>query len=436
MIDTGNTAWVLASAALVLLMTPGLAFFYGGMVRGKNVLTMLMQNFICIGIVSVAWVLVGYTLAFGRDGFGGHGLAGNLHQFGLAHMQEAVAGYTGPLAQSIPPLVFVAFQLMFAVITPALITGSIADRTKFGAFCVFVTLWTVLVYSLVAHWVFSPEGWLFKRGAEDFAGGTVVHINAGIAGLALAFILGKRKGWPKEQMKPHNLPFTLLGAGLLWFGWFGFNAGSALGANQLAGYAFVNTNTATAAAMLAWLVVEKLRDGHATTLGAASGAVAGLVAITPAAGFVSPLGSIAIGVIAGVGCALAVTLKFKVGLDDSLDVVGVHLVGGILGSLSVGLFGTKQVAGLDGVFYGGGWHLFKEQALAVGVVIAFSGIMTLVIGKLIDLVMGLRVTDEAEVTGLDQTIHAESAYETAAFAGGGSGSLIGQRPAMPTQVAT
>ncbi|MCW2599962.1 MAG: amtB [Frankiales bacterium] len=427
--DTGNTAWLLASSALVLLMTPGLAFFYGGMVRGKNVLTMLMQNFICIGIVSVVWVLVGYTLAFGRDGFGGHGIAGNFHQFGLAHMQEAVAGYAGPLAQSIPPVVFVAFQLMFAVITPALITGSIADRTKFGAFCVFVTLWSVLVYSLVAHWVFSPEGWLFKRGAEDFAGGTVVHINAGIAGLALAAVIGKRVGWPKEQMKPHNLPFTLLGAGLLWFGWFGFNAGSALGANQLAGYAFVNTNTATAAAMLAWLVVEKLRDGHATTLGAASGAVAGLVAITPAAGFVSPLGSIAIGIIAGVGCSLAVTLKFKFGLDDSLDVVGVHLVGGILGSLAVGLFGTKTIAGLDGVFYGGGWHLFKEQAIAVGAVIVFSGVMSLILGKLIDLTIGLRVSTEDEITGLDQTIHAESAYETAAFAGGGAGSLTNQRTA-------
>jgi Amt family ammonium transporter len=427
--NNGDTAWVLASAALVLLMTPGLAFFYGGMVRGKNALTMLMQNYICIGIVSVAWVVVGYTLAFGRDGFGNHGWLGNFHQFGLAHMQEAVAGYMPH--QTIPPLVFVAFQLMFAVITPALITGSIADRTKFGAFCVFVTLWSILVYSPVAHWVFSPEGWLFKRGAEDFAGGTVVHINAGIAGVALAVILGKRAGWPKEQMKPHNLPFTLLGAGLLWFGWFGFNAGSALGANQLAGYAFMNTNTATAAAMLAWLLVEKLRDGHATTLGAASGAVAGLVAITPAAGYVSPLGSIAIGVAAGAICAIAVTLKFKLGLDDALDVGGVHLVGGIIGSLMVGLFGTKMVGGVNGVFYGGGWHLFKEQALAVGVVIVFSGGMTLIIGKIIDMTMGLRVTKDVELSGLDQALHAETAYEAPTFAGGGHGTLVGGHAFAP-----
>ena len=427
MINTGDTAWVLASSALVLLMTPGLAFFYGGMVRGKNVLAMLMQNFLCIGLVSVLWVLVGYSVAFGKDGSGNHGFFGNLHQFGLAHMQEHVAGYTGSAAQTIPPIVFVAFQLMFAVITPALITGSIADRTKFGAFVVFVGLWSLLVYAPVAHWVFSPEGWLFKRGALDFAGGTVVHINAGVAGLAMALVLGRRIGWPKEQMKPHNLPFTLLGAGLLWFGWFGFNAGSALGANELAGYAFVNTNTATAAALLAWLVVEKLRDGHATTLGAASGAVAGLVAITPAAGYVSPLGSIAIGLVAGAVCAVAVTAKFRFRLDDSLDVVGVHLVGGIIGSLAVGLFATKTInsAGADGLFYGGGAHLLKEQAIAVGAVIAFSFVMSMVLAKLIDLVMGLRVSKDQERSGLDSSLHAETAYETAAFAGGGGGTFAG-----------
>jgi Amt family ammonium transporter len=417
-VDTGNTAWVLASAALVLLMTPGLAFFYGGMVRAKNVLGMLMQNYVAIGIVSVLWVLVAYSLAFGKSGFGG--FAGNLHQFGLGHMGEQVAGYQGPLAQTIPPLVFVAFQLMFAVITPALITGASADRLKFGAYCVFIAIWLIVVYAPIAHWVFSPEGWLFKRGAEDFAGGTVVHANAGAAGLALAIVLGKRLGWKKDPMRPHNLPFTLLGAGLLWFGWFGFNAGSALGATNLAGYAFVNTNTATAAAMLGWIVVEKLRDGHPTTLGAASGAVAGLVAITPAAGFVSPLGSIALGFVAGAICSLAVLLKYKLGYDDALDVVGVHLVGGVAGALLIGFLGTKATGiGLDGVFYGGGWHLMKLQAEAVGAAVGYSFVATLILAKLIDLVMGLRLTKDEELEGMDTVLHAETAYDFGGVAAGG-----------------
>ena len=319
--DTGDTAWVLVSAALVLLMTPGLAFFYGGMVRGKNVLGMLMQNYVAIGVVSVLWVLVVYSLAFGKSGFGG--FAGNLHQWGLGHMNEPVVGGVGA---TIPPLAFVAFQLMFAVITPALITGSTADRFKFSSYVVFIGLWVVLVYAPIAHWVFSPEGWLFQKGAEDFAGGTVVHANAGAAGIAMAILLGRRKGWPKERMRPHNVPYVLLGAGLLWFGWFGFNAGSSLGANNLTGYAFVNTNTATAAALLGWLIVEKLRDGHATTLGAASGAVAGLVAITPAAGFVSPVGAIFLCLIAGAVCSSWTTIKFKLGLDDALDVGAAHVV--------------------------------------------------------------------------------------------------------------
>ncbi len=415
-IDTGNTAWVLASAALVLLMTPGLAFFYGGMVRSKNVLGMLMQNFAAIGVVSVLWVLVVYSLAFGK----GNGLVGDLHQLGLAHLGEPVAGYTGPLAQSIPPVVFVAFQLMFAVITPALISGATADRLKFGAWLLFIALWVVVVYGPVAHWVFSPEGWLFKRGAEDFAGGTVVHANAGAAGLAFAIVAGKRLGWPTEPMRPHNLPFTLLGAGLLWFGWFGFNAGSALGANSLAGYAFVNTNTATAAAMLGWLVVEKLRDGHPTTLGAASGAVAGLVAVTPAAGFVSPLGSVAIGLIAGAVCALAVGLKYRLGFDDSLDVVGVHLVGGVAGALLIGLFGTKAVGGADGLFYGGGLGLLGKQALAVVVVVGYSLLASLVLGYVVRLVLrGVRVGRDEELEGLDATQHAETAYDFGAVRSGG-----------------
>jgi Amt family ammonium transporter len=419
-IDTGATAWVLASAALVLLMTPGLAFFYGGMVRAKHTLGMLMQNFVTIGIVSIVWVAVSFSLAFGK----GNGFVGDLHFAGLQHMTEVLPGYTGNFAQVIPPMVFVVFQLMFAVITPALITGSTADRWKFGHFVPFVAIWSIVVYGPVAHWVFSPEGWLFQKGALDFAGGTVVHINAGAAGLAMALLLGRRAGWPREQMRPHNVPFVLLGAGLLWFGWFGFNAGSALGANNLAGYAFVNTNTATAAAMLGWLLVEKLRDGKATTLGAASGAVAGLVAITPCAGFVSPLGSIAVGFLAGGICAFAILLKHKLGYDDALDVVGVHLIGGIVGSLCVGLFSTLDTnsLGADGLFYGGGWTLLGHQAIAVGAVMGYSFVMTLVIGLVLKFFVRMRMTPDEEREGMDYVLHGETAYELAATTGGGFGS--------------
>ncbi len=417
----GDTAWVLASAALVLLMTPGLAFFYGGMVRGKNVLGMLMQNYVAIGIVSVLWVLVVYSLAFSSNGFGG--FAGNLHQFGLAHMNEPVAGE----AIDIPPLAFVAFQLMFAVITPALITGSTADRFKFSAYVIFISLWVVLVYGPIAHWVFSPEGWLFKKGAEDFAGGTVVHANAGAAGVAMAILLGKRKGWPKERMRPHNVPYVLLGAGLLWFGWFGFNAGSALAANNLAGYAFVNTNTATAAALLGWIIIEKIRDGHATTLGAASGAVAGLVAITPAAGFVSPVGAIFLGLIAGAVCSLCTTIKFKLGLDDALDVGAVHLVGGVLGALLIGFFGTKATGiGADGLFYGGSAHLLRLQAEGVGATVGYSFVATMIIGYVLKKTIGIRMTDEQQMIGMDESLHAESAYDfNALSAGSFSGTSFG-----------
>jgi Amt family ammonium transporter len=418
-IDTGATAWVLASSALVLLMTPGLAFFYGGMVRAKNVLGMLMQNFVVIAIVSITWVVVSFSLAFGQ----GNGFVGDLHQFGLQHINEVLPGYTGNFAQVIPPLVFVVFQLMFAVITPALITGSTADRFKFAAFVPFVVLWSILVYGPVAHWVFSPEGWLFKRGALDFAGGTVVHINSGIAGVALAIFLGRRRGWPKENMRPHNVPFVLLGAGLLWFGWFGFNAGSALAANQIAGYAFVNTNTATAAALLAWILVERLRDGKPTTLGAASGAVAGLVAITPCAGFVSPMGSIAVGTLAGIGCALAVSIKGRVRIDDSLDVGAVHLIGGIIGSLCVGLFATLDTnpLGADGLFYGGKFGLLGKQALAVVSVIGYTFTVTLLIAFVINLFIKIRVPEEQEVEGLDLALHGETAYEFSSLSGGGGG---------------
>ncbi len=430
-IDSGNTAWVLASSALVLIMTPGLAFFYAGMVRGKNALGMLMQNFITIGLVSIVWVLGSYSIAFGPDGF--HGLFGTFHDAGLQHLGSAVSGYSGALAQTIPPVVFVCFQLMFAVITPALFTGSIADRMKFGSFCVIVVLWSVLVYGPVAHWVFSPNGWAFKLGALDFAGGSVVHMNAGAAGLALAVILGKRVGWPQMQMRPHNLPFTLLGAALLWFGWFGFNAGSALGANELAGYAFLNTNTATAGAMLGWVIYERIVNGKATTLGAASGAVAGLVAITPCAGFVSPLGSIAIGLVAGMICAFACRLKFRLGFDDALDVVGVHLVGGLVGTLSVGLFATTLVnsAGADGLFYGGGFTLLGKQALVSVAVIAYSFTVTLLIALVVKLVMGLRVSEDDELAGLDTTMHAETAYEIG-FAGAGGTYAPADRPAEQT----
>ena len=405
-----DTAWILASSALVLLMTPGLAFFYGGMVRGKNVLGMLAQNFVTMGMVSILWILGVYSLAFQ----GSNGLIGNLKNFGLNHIWMQPTGF----ALTIPPMVFVAFQLMFAIITPALITGASADRLKFGSWVAFSSIWLVIVYAPVAHWVFSPSGWLAKRGAEDFAGGTVVHANAGAAALALILVLGKRKGWPKERMRPHNVPYVLLGAGLLWFGWFGFNAGSALSANTLSAYAFVNTNTATGAALIGWILTEKLRDGHSTTLGAASGAVAGLVAITPACGFVSPMGSIVIGLLAGAVCCLATNLKNIFKFDDALDVVGVHLVGGVLGALLIGFFGTSMVNGADGLFYKGGWKLLGHQTLAVVAVVAYSFIVTYILAQILDKTIGLRVSEEDEAAGLDLSQHAETAYESATFSDG------------------
>ena len=411
--DTGDTAWILVASALVLLMTPGLAFFYGGMVRGKNVLGILAQNYVTMGVVSVLWITGVYSLAFSGTGK----YIGDFHQFGLNHIWQQATGFE---ALTIPPLVFCAFQLMFAIITPALITGGTADRIKFGSWTLFSGLWLIVVYAPVAHWVFSPSGWLFKLGALDFAGGTVVHANAGAAALAVVLVIGKRKGWPRERMRPHNVPFVLLGAGLLWFGWFGFNAGSALGANTLSAFAFVNTNTATGAALLAWLLTEKIRDGHATTLGAASGAVAGLVAITPACGFVSPMGSIAIGFAAGVVCCLAVGLKNKFKFDDALDVVGVHLVGGVLGALLIGLFATKMTnsAGANGVFYKGGWTLMGHQAVAVAAVVAYSFVATYILAQILDKTIGLRVNEEAEATGLDLSQHGETAYDTTSYSDG------------------
>jgi Amt family ammonium transporter len=412
-VDAGDTSWVLASTALVLFMTPGLAFFYGGMVRRKNVLGMLMQNYVVMGVVSVVWVWLAYSLAFGVD-WGGHGLIGTLHFAGLANIDtQGVPGYAGVTAQTIPPLVFVIFQMMFAIITVGLITGSSADRLKFGSFVVFALAWSVLVYAPLAHWVFSPTGWLARRGAEDFAGGTVVHINAAMAGVALAWVSGRRKGWPERAMEPHNVPFTILGAGILWFGWFGFNAGSALGANNLAAHAFVNTNTAAAAALLAWIAVEKLQKGKSTPLGAASGAVAGLVAITPACGFVNLLGATVIGVAAGALCALAVTLKLKLNLDDSLDVLAVHFFGGVIGALLIGLFGTAVIGGKDGIFYGGGGTLLGHQALAVVVAAVYSLVVSALIAMAIKKTIGLRVSEAEEEIGLDIALHDEKAYDDA-----------------------
>ena len=406
-VNPGDTAWVLAAAALVMFMTPGLALFYGGMVRAKNVLGMLMQNFFCLGLISIIWAALTYSLAFSGD----NKWIGNLD---LAWLRDAATTSPTGFELSIPPLVFFAFQMMFAIITPALITGAIADRMKFSAWAWFIGLWAILVYAPIAHWVFSPAGWLFKRGALDFAGGTVVHINAGIAALAAVLVLGKRKGWPGHPMPPHSLPFTLIGAGILWFGWFGFNAGSALKGDGIAAQALVNTHMAAAAAMLGWLVVERITSGHATTLGAASGLVAGLVAITPCAGFVGGMAPIYIGLIAGGVCALAVSLKFKFGYDDSLDVVGVHLVGGLAGSLLLGFFADAAInpAGADGVFLGGGFGLFGEQVLAVVATMVWSFAVTFgivfVLGKVLP--GGIRVSEEDEETGLDLSQHSETGY--------------------------
>jgi len=426
-LNTGDTAWVLASTALVLLMTPGLALFYGGMVRAKSVLNMMLMSMITIGIVSVLWVIYGFKLAFGyKDNSQWYG------EFSLSGLGSAVNELTNNGgAYPIPLLAFAAFQLMFAIITPALISGAIADRTKFTAWAVFVTVWSTLVYFPVAHWVFAfgnkvgdtvtGAGFLAARGVEDFAGGTAVHINAGAAGLALAIVLGRRIGWRKESMRPHSMPLVLVGAGLLWFGWFGFNAGSALGANGVAALALLNTQVAAAAAALGWLLVEKIRDGHPTSLGVASGVVAGLVAITPACAFVAPWAAVLIGLFAGIFCALAVGLKYLFNFDDSLDVVGVHLIGGLWGCLSIGFFGSSSInsLGLDGLFYGGGAALLGKQAFGAFFVLIYSFIATLIIGLIIDKTIGFRVKPEAEIAGIDYDQHAETGYELTSSSRGG-----------------
>jgi Amt family ammonium transporter len=405
-IDSGDTAWVLVSTALVLLMTaPGLALFYGGMVRQKNALGTLMQSFIILALISVQWVLWGYSLAFGPDK---GGIIGGLEWVGLS----GVGPTPNPdYAATIPHTAFMLFQMMFAVITPALITGAFAERKKFSTFLVFILVWATVVYDPLAHWVWGVGGWLRNLGALDFAGGTVVHISSGISALAAALVIGKRKGYGHQPMPPHNLPFTVLGASLLWFGWFGFNAGSALAANGLAAHAFMTTNTATAAAALGWMFTEWSSRGKPTVLGAASGAVAGLVAITPAAGYVTPMAAILIGAVAGFICYSACNLKSRLGYDDSLDVVGVHGVGGTWGALATGIFATKLVndAGGDGLLYGNPKQL-GIQFLAVVVTWVLGFVMTTVILKVLDGIMGLRVTDEEEAAGLDLSQHSETAY--------------------------
>jgi ammonium transporter, Amt family len=406
--DTGNTAWMLIATGLVLFMTPGLAFFYGGMVRAKNVLGMLMQNFFAMGLVAIIWVAIAFSLAFGN--FGDGGWIGNLDFAWMRSVNQSV----GPEAfgLTIPFVLFCAYQMTFAVITPALITGATADRFKFKAYALFIAVWLVVVYAPVAHWVFGG-GWLAKLGALDFAGGAVVHINAGAAALAVIIVLGKRRGWPREGMHPHSLPLTLLGTGILWFGWFGFNAGSALAANGVAAQAVMNTFLAASAGMIGWVLVEQVKDGAPTTLGAASGAVAGLVAITPCAGYVGGMSPIMIGLAAGLLCVLAIQLKFRFGYDDSLDVIGVHLVGGLTGALLLGLFADSSVNPLvvnEGLFLGGGATLLWYQLVAAVVTLVFSLVMSLLIALAIDKVIGLRVSEDDEEEGLDFSQHAETAY--------------------------
>ena len=434
-IDTGATAWILTSAALVLLMTPGLALFYGGMVRAKSVLNMMMMSFGALALISVLWVLYGYSMAFGND-IGG-GLLGNpLEYLGLKGLmaEDPEATY--------PAMAFVAFQAVFAIITVALISGAIADRAKFSTWMIFSGIWASLVYFPVAHWVFDftltddadvvthTGGWIANQlSAIDFAGGTAVHINAGVAGLALAIVLGKRVGWRRDPMRPHNLTLVMIGAGLLWFGWFGFNAGSALGANNTAAVVWVNTLVATGAAVLAWLVTEKFRDGHPTSLGAASGVVAGLVAITPACSSVSPIGAIIIGLVAGVLCALAVGLKYKLGYDDSLDVVGVHLVGGLWGTIAVGLLlAPDSPAGISyetsGLFYGGGVDQLWRQAVGALAVLVYSLVLTLLIGFALQKTIGFRLNEEDEMVGIDGTEHAESGYDLGTLGSGRLGAAF------------
>jgi len=405
--NSGDTAWVLTASALVLLMTiPGLAFFYGGLVRRKNVLSILMQCFIIVCVISLQWMLFGYSLAFGPSF---HGIIGNLDWIGLS----GVGALPNPdYSKTIPHSVFMIFQAMFAIITPALIIGAYAERVKFSAFLLFTILWATFVYDPLAHWVWNPGGWLRGLGALDFAGGIVVHVSSGISALVLALLLGKRIGYNHKPIRPHNLPFTVLGAALLWFGWFGFNAGSALAADGLAGNAFITTHIATAAAGLTWALVEWWHNGTPTILGAATGAVAGLVAITPACGFVNPMNAVFIGMIVAMVCYTAVAIiKGKLGYDDSLDAFGVHGVGGAVGTIATGLFAEKAVnaAGANGLFFGNAHQLFV-QFLSLLVAVAFAAFMTFIIYKIVDAVLGMRVEEKNELIGLDLTQQSEAAY--------------------------
>jgi ammonium transporter, Amt family len=409
--NAADNAWVLASSALVLLMTPGLAMFYGGMTRAKNVLSTMMHSFFLMGLVSIIWLFYGFSLSFGPDAFGG--VIGSLQHFAL----DGVGGALWPNPANaketltIPGSTFMIFQCMFAVITPALISGAFAERMKFSAFVIFMILWVTFVYCPVCHWVWGPDGWIGAMGALDFAGGTVVHINAGVAALACALVLGKRKGYGTTPMPPHNLTLTLLGTGLLWFGWFGFNAGSALKADEGASMAFVVTHMATAAAALSWMSAEWIIKGKPTTLGLASGAVAGLVAITPASGYVGPVSSVILGGVAGVVCYLAVLAKGSLGYDDSLDVVGVHGVGGAWGAIATGLFASKAInsGAADGLFFGNPGQLLT-QIWAVLATIIYSFVVSLIILYVIKAIVGLRVTEEEEMIGVDQSAHGEAGY--------------------------
>lgn len=430
-LNSGDTAWVLAASALVLFMTPGLAFFYGGFVRNKNVLGTIMQSFIVMGLVGVLWVVVGYSLAFGPD-IGDWGLLGNLEFFGLRHVGAVGDSQAGP---GIPHEAFMIFQCMFAIITPALITGAFAERAKFGPFLIFMAAWSLLVYAPVAHWVFASDGWIAANvKGVDFAGGTAIHVNAGAAALAAAFMFGRRKGFKDEPMEPHDVTMIVLGASILWFGWFGFNAGSAGAASPVAVNAFTVTNTAAAAAALSWVGMSWWRSGKPSVVGAAAGAVAGLVAITPASGYVQPMEAIAIGAIAGILCFLAVQWRTRSNLDDSLDVVAVHGVGGLTGALLTGVFAVAAATtganalGLqvDGLTHGGGIDQLWRQAVGVAAVAPYSFIVTFIILKVLDVTMGIRVNDEDEIAGLDVSQHGERAYVF-----GGSGPVLGIAEAIP-----
>jgi Amt family ammonium transporter len=437
-IDSGNTAWMLIASALVLFMTPGLGFFYGGLTRNKNVLATIMQSFITTGVVAVLWVIVGYSLAFGPDQ--GRGLIGNFDFVGLKDVGPE------PIANGVPHLMFMAFQLMFAIITPALITGAFAERAKFGPFLIFTALWSLLVYVPVAHWVFATDGWLsaFSSNPDapdiglnslDFAGGLAIHVNAGVAAIAAVLVFGKRKGYGSEPMEPHDITMVVLGASILWLGWFGFNAGSAVGATGQAAYAFVNTAVAAATAGLAWTIASWQFGGKPSVVGAAAGVVAGLVAVTPAAGYVMPMEALGIGLVAGVLCYGAVRLRAKIGFDDSLDVVGVHGVGGMWGALATGIFANAEVSGLpyaDGIMQGE-WHRFTDALIGIGAIGAYSFIVTFVILKVLDMTVGIRVSEEEEELGLDVTQHGERGYILEDSGSGlGGGSILPAPPAAYT----